>query len=69
LTGVAGKKIAPATSNGAKEFICCQGEQGSKGEKGYFAGVSAPSAYAGFGRVRLLEQLLYLSDQFERELS
>jgi len=45
--GWGGKKIAPAASNGAKEFICCQGEQGSKGEKRYFAGVSAPSAYAG----------------------
>ena len=43
---------------GAGEFICCQGEHGSEGAKRYLIGVSAPSAFAGFGRVRPLEQLL-----------
>src|ERR1700730_18133354 len=50
-------KKSPAC-RGAEEFICCQGEHGSKGRKRYLIGVSAPSASAGFGRVRPLEQLL-----------
>jgi hypothetical protein len=50
-------KKSPAC-RGAEEFICCQGEHGSKGRKRYLIGVSAPSASAGFGRVRPLERLL-----------
>jgi hypothetical protein len=49
---------------GAEEFICCQGEHGSKGAKRYLIGVSAPSAPAGFGRVRPVEQLP-ISHHFE----
>jgi hypothetical protein len=44
------RKKSPACL-GAEEFICCQGEHGSKGAKRYIIGVSAPSASAGFGRV------------------
>jgi hypothetical protein len=50
LGGTQVRKKSPACL-GAEEFICCQGEHGSKGAKRYIIGVSAPSASAGFGRV------------------
>src|ERR1700738_2948079 len=44
------RKKSPACL-GAEEFICCQGEHGSKWAKRCLIGVSVPSASAGFGRV------------------